>query len=246
MRGEVLQDFRKFIYHPMDVEEFERWWDEFKCDHKINESDLTEIGTRKAKDMWLLRMYDLRSKWSAAYTRGRTFLGMQINQHSESLNSMLHNHLDRQMSLVDLVEHYEFCLVQIRRKEIELDVVALGSIPFHDSSVDTFEKEAALIFTPVIFLKIREQIRSLAKWEVSRVGWDEDNRIKFKLSSLGEGEQLEVHVSCRFEGSLITNARCRCGLLESQLIPRAHIFIVLRNNRVDNIPSFCAMERWTM
>jgi hypothetical protein len=163
MRGEMLQDFRKFIYHLMDVEEFERWWDEFKCDHKINESDLTEIGTRKAKDMWLLRMYDLRSKWSAAYTRGRTFLGMQSNQHSESLNSMLHNHLDRQMSLVDLVEHYEFYLVQIRRKEIELDVVVLGSIPFHDSSVDTFEKEAALIFTPVIFLKIREQIRSLAK-----------------------------------------------------------------------------------
>jgi hypothetical protein len=57
----MLQDFRKFIYHPMDVEEFEKWWDEFKCDHKIIESDLAEIGTRKAKDMWLLQMYDLRS-----------------------------------------------------------------------------------------------------------------------------------------------------------------------------------------
>jgi zinc finger SWIM domain-containing protein 3 len=33
---------------------------------------------------------------------------MQSNQRSESLNSVLHNHLDRKMSLVDLMEHYEF------------------------------------------------------------------------------------------------------------------------------------------
>jgi hypothetical protein len=102
--------------------------------------------------------------------RGRTFLGMQSNQWSESLNSRLHSHLDRRMSLVDLVEHYEFCLVRIRRKEIELDAVALDPIPFHDSSTDPFEKEVARIFSPVIFLKIREQIRGVAKWEVSRVG----------------------------------------------------------------------------
>jgi hypothetical protein len=95
---------------------------------------------------------------------------MQSNQRSESLNSRLHSHLDRRMSLVDLVEHYEFCLVRIRRKEIELDAVALDSIPFHDSSTDPFEKEVAHIFSPVIFLKIREQIRGVAKWEVSRVG----------------------------------------------------------------------------
>jgi hypothetical protein len=95
LRGKMLQDFRKFIYHPMDVEEFEKWWDEFKCDHKIIESDLAKIGTRKAKDMWLLQMYDLRSKWSPAYMRERTFLGMRSNQWSESLNSRLHNHLDR-------------------------------------------------------------------------------------------------------------------------------------------------------
>jgi hypothetical protein len=104
--------------------------------------------------------------------------------------------------------------------------VALGSIPFHGSSADPFEKEAACIFTPIIFLKIREQIRSVPKWEVSRVGWDEDHRIRFELSSLGEGEQRQMHVSCCFEGSLITDARCRCGVLESHLIPCAHIFTV--------------------
>jgi hypothetical protein len=53
-------------------------------------------------------------------------------------------------------------------------------------------------------------------------------------------------VSCHFEGSLIKYARCRCRILESQLILCAHIFTVLRNSRVESIPPFCMMERWTM
>jgi hypothetical protein len=53
-------------------------------------------------------------------------------------------------------------------------------------------------------------------------------------------------VSCRFEGSLIIDARCRCRMLERELIPFAHIFTVLSNSRVESIPPFCVMERWTM
>jgi hypothetical protein len=230
--GKTLQDFRKFIYHPMDVEEFERWV-EFMYEHKIN-------------DMWLLRMYELKNKWSAAYTRGRTFLGMQSNQRSESLNSRLYSHLNRRMSLVDLVEHYEFCLLHICRKVIELDAIALGSIPFHDPGANPFEKEAAHIFTIEIFVRIREQIRGIAKWEVSGVVWNKDHRIRYELSSLGEGEQRQVYVSCRVEHSLITDARCKCRMLESQLIPCAHIFTVLRNIRTESIPPCCVMQRWTV
>jgi hypothetical protein len=136
-----------------------------------------------------MRMYEIRNKWPVAYTRGIIFLGMQINQQSESLNSRLHSHLNRRMSLVNLVEQYEFCLLRICKKEIKIDAVVLGSIPFHDTSVDRFEKEVAHIFTPEIFVKIREQIRGIAKWGVSRVAWDEDRAIRFELSSLGEGER---------------------------------------------------------
>ena len=50
LRGKMLHDFREFIYHPMEVEEFERRWVEFKCDHKITEDDLADTETRKGKD----------------------------------------------------------------------------------------------------------------------------------------------------------------------------------------------------
>ncbi|RLM61906.1 hypothetical protein C2845_PM14G20110 [Panicum miliaceum] len=63
-------------------------------------------------------MYELRRKWAATFTRGRHFLGMQSNQRSESLNSRLHNHLDRKMSMVDLVEHYEYKYTDMARKSL--------------------------------------------------------------------------------------------------------------------------------
>jgi hypothetical protein len=138
LSGKTLQDFRKFIYHPMDVEEFEIRWVDFKCEHKIN-------------DMWVMRMYELRNKWSAVYTRGRTFLGMQSNQRSESLNSRLHSHLNRWMSLIDFLEHYEFCLLRICRKEIELDAVALGSILSMILVLSPL-KEKLLTFSPQKYL----------------------------------------------------------------------------------------------
>jgi hypothetical protein len=53
-------------------------------------------------------------------------------------------------------------------------------------------------------------------------------------------------MSCHFECSLITDARCRCHMFESQLIPCAHIFTVLMNIRVESIPPCCVMQWWSM
>jgi zinc finger SWIM domain-containing protein 3 len=80
LRKEKLKDFRQFIYMRMEVDEFERRWAEYKQKHGVSE-----------KDSWFNRMYDLREKWSAAYTKGGYFLRMRSNQRSESLNSGLHN-----------------------------------------------------------------------------------------------------------------------------------------------------------
>jgi hypothetical protein len=47
------------------------------------------------------------------------------------------------MSLIDIVEHYEFCLLSIRRREVELDGISLNSIKFTEISTRPFEKIAA-------------------------------------------------------------------------------------------------------
>ena len=126
-RGAKLSDFRKFIYSAMEEGEFDRLWKEFRANHNIKQDNL-----------WVNMMYQQRRKWAATFTRGRYFLGMQSNQRSESLNSRLHNHLDRKMSLVWSI---------------------MSSAPFTKISADELEKSAAQTFTPVIFRRVIIQIR---------------------------------------------------------------------------------------
>uniref|UniRef100_K3YLN5 SWIM-type domain-containing protein n=1 Tax=Setaria italica TaxID=4555 RepID=K3YLN5_SETIT len=205
-RGSKLKDFRKFIYHAMEEGEFDRLWREFRGTHNIKEDNLC-----------VNRMYELRRKWAAT---------------SESLNSRLHNHLDRKMSLVDLMEHYEFCLSRIRQNEIELDVKALCSIPFTKISADVLEKSAVQIFTPTIFQKVSFHIRKSSNWSVTEVSLQGNNKRWF-------------HVTCTF-GSSLVDARCHCRKLEREGIPCAHTFCVMKYSRIESIPSCCVFVRWTM
>jgi zinc finger SWIM domain-containing protein 3 len=226
------KDFRKFIYHAMEVDEFERRWKEFRGNHKIKEDNF-----------WVNMMYELRRKWAAAYTRGRHFLGMQSNQRSESLNSRLHNHLDRKMSLVDLVEHYEFCLSRIRRNEIELDAKAMNSTPFTKIEAAQLEKSAAQLFTPEIFKKVRLQINKGCGWSVTEVTL-ENGCFRFEVALEATNKRF-LYVTCTF-GSSLVGTSCQCRKLEREGIPCSHIFCVLMYARIDIVPPCCVNQRWTM
>ena len=92
-----------------------------------------------------------KEKVAAAYTKGRYFLGMQSNQRSESLNSRVHNQLDRKMSLVDVVEHTEHCISRMRRNEAELDAICSQSVPFTRIDACLLEINAARIYKPKKF-----------------------------------------------------------------------------------------------
>ncbi|KAE8809675.1 protein FAR1-RELATED SEQUENCE 5-like [Hordeum vulgare] len=196
LRKQKLKDFRKFVYHIWDGDEFERRWVEFMVDYDISE-----------KDAWIMRMYELRKKWSRAYTKGRYFLGMQSNQRSESLNSRLHKNLDRRMSLVDLLEHSDHCLSRIRKNEAELDATASDIVPFTKLAAEPLERSAALIYTQVMFKKVKQQIEQLLKWEVAEVTKNDDvvlytvarkesRHVTYDVSSLAHGPWCGDCLTC--------------------------------------------------
>jgi hypothetical protein len=214
----------------MEVDEFESKWVKYKVRHNIME-----------RDMWILKMYELKDKWDAAFMKGRHFLGMRSNQMSESLNSRIHTHLNRTMSLIDLVEHYEFCLLSIRRREVELDGMSLNSVKFTDISADQFEKIVARIFTPALFLKVREQVRRLPKWDVTEFTWI-NGSMRSEVTSKEKDHRF--HVTCTFQGVLMVNVACQCCMMESEDISCGHIFYVLRFVQLETIPPCCIAGRW--
>ncbi|PNT73648.1 hypothetical protein BRADI_2g61631v3, partial [Brachypodium distachyon] len=197
---------------------------------------------------WMSRMYKLRKRWSAAYTNGRYFLGMQSNQHSESLNSRLHNHLDRKMSLVDLVEHSEHFMSRIRRNEAELDAKAANSVLFTRIDTNPLEKNDAHIYTPKMFRKVRYCIRRSSAWEIEE-HTERDGLVTFRaaLKERAEGGSRHVFfVECSFHGSSMNGIFCGCRKLECEGVPCSHIFSVLSFLGVETIPPCCVRIRWTM
>lgn len=232
LRGPMLTEFRKFIYYPMEEYEFEIRWARFVEKHEITD-----------KNVWISKMYKLRKKWSASYTKGKYFLGMLSNQRSESLNSRLHRHLDRKMSLVDLLEHYEHCLSCMCRNEGELDAKAANSVPFTRITADPLEKNVARIYTPEMFKKVRECIWKSSSWEIGDV-IEEDGLFSYKVTLKEHGHRFIVQFV--FDGSVVDGANCDCQKMKREDIPCAHIFAIWKHHRLDTIPRCLVITRWTM
>lgn len=228
----MLSDFRS-LHSTYGPEEFEKKWVEFKVVHKVGEDN-----------QWLMRMYNLRKKWAAAYTKGMFFLGMKSNQCSESLNSKLHRCLDRKFSLVLLVEHFEHCLSCMRHREAKLDLKASQSVPFTSNEASLIEKDAACLFTPSIFKKVKIEISKSIDWEVIDY-IDEDTVHRYVICLKDNPDKVKI-LNCNYEDSILKTLSCPCRKLECESLPCHHIFAVLFHLKLDAIPKFCVERRWTV
>ena len=113
-----------------------------------------------------------------AYTKGGYFLRMRSNQRSESLNSGLHNHLDRKMSIVDLLEHSTYYISRLRRNEGELDARASQSVTFTRITDHPLLKSAAGIYTPAMFKMVKDQFLKSTGWNIGGMTQEDDATIQ--------------------------------------------------------------------
>lgn len=136
----AVEAFRPLIYYGSSHATFEQRWNAFLAEHQ------------SAKNShWLRMMHNNKKLWSASFQFEKLFLGMKTNQRSESLNSSLHRHLDRQMSLLDLVEHYENCVSRLRETEAGLDCGASQSVPVLLTCHKEIEEACSKVFTAANF-----------------------------------------------------------------------------------------------
>ncbi|KAM0892909.1 hypothetical protein ACQ4PT_025458 [Festuca glaucescens] len=233
LRKTKLSDFRKFVYYYRNVDEFESRWADF-----LEEYEITE------KDAWINRMYELRKKWSRAYTKDRYFLRMQSNQRSESLNSRIHKNLDRRMSLADLLEHTDHCLWRIRKNEAELDARASQTVPFTELDAEPLLRSSANIYTPVMFKKVKQQIDQLPKWGVAKV--TKKDAVVVYVVAPKERRDVIYDVKLTMAGPMVQGVNCRCLKMETEEIPCTHIFSVLKFLGLISVPRCCISRRWTM
>ena len=116
--------------------------------------------TKRTKT-WLHRMYRKRTLWAASYLSGGFFLGMCSNQRSESLNSSLHLHLDYGMMIVDMIVHYENCIVRLRENEAYDDYTASQTLPVTVTECQAIESYAAKAFTQANFYMLQQDMKKV-------------------------------------------------------------------------------------
>jgi zinc finger SWIM domain-containing protein 3 len=224
-----LRLFRSFIYEVCPPDVFEEKWSAF----------VQKYQTNRNKE-WLNRMYKKRRLWAAAFLCGKYFMGMRTNQRSESLNSRLHVHLDGFMSLYDLVQHYEVCVSEMRRRESELDTIASQSWPVAVTDCREIEKAAAHVFTFANFELVQEQLHLVSMFDVGEVILD-GNRTRYRLiSNVIPGREFSVDYTCLGSDSDI---KCNCRKIERDGIPCKHIFLVLKHAGMTEIPKCCVLQR---
>jgi len=229
---EVKAKFKGLLYDRCSVDEIEIKWELFLVKHKV-----------KSEESWLHQMYQMRKLCCDAYQVGHCFLGMRSNQRSESLNAMLHEHLDGKMTLVSMLQHYERNLSDLRRNEAVLDIVALETVPFIEASASIFEKDAAWLFTPTVFDVVKFSIRDASECNVMEVldGCDATSYIVYKKGSRGVLFYVDVEMN---ERSVI-GIRCSCSKIECFGTPCSHIFHVLSFIQAACLPICCVRRRWT-
>lgn len=214
LRQPMLSEFRTFMYAPMSADDFEKKWTLFKERHGISD-----------ENKWISKMYKLRKMWAAAYLQGKYYLGMKSNQRSESLNSRLHRHLDRKMTLYDLVDHYEHCLSRRRRNEAELDSRASQSVPFTKLDAEQVEKSAAVLYTPNIFKLVKAQIDKTVRWTIGDIIYLGEY-LKFCVV-LKECVHDGVYVDCSSEGNYVSSITPLPAPVEKWNVGPSHVNIFL-------------------
>jgi zinc finger SWIM domain-containing protein 3 len=95
-------------------------------------------------------MYERREVWCAAYHANKRYLGLRSNQPSESLHSRIQFNLDRKMTLVELLEHFDNCLEKLHIREAQLDYNASYK-PCLEPNASVIVNDAAGRFTPGVF-----------------------------------------------------------------------------------------------
>ena len=226
-----LKEFRALLYYATTHKVFEERWAAF----------VRKWQTEKTKT-WLHRMYRKRTLWAASYLSGGFFLGMRSNQRSESLNSSLHLHLDYGMTIVDMIVHYENCIVRLRENEAYDDYTASQTLPVTVTECQAIESYAAKAFTQANFYMLQQDMKKVQELEViDRLTGTDSQRFVVAWKN-NRDHRFNVDYT---PGNSAETIKCSCRSMTRKGLPCKHIIHVLNALNLPVIPKCCVLRRFS-
>ncbi len=207
-------------------EEFDSQWDAIISDFGLEGNE------------WLANRYHIRKSWIPAFFMDTPLAGIiRTTSRSESSNSFFNHFIHRKLSFVEFWLRYDTGMECQRQEELKADHKSLHSTPLLMTPW-AVEKQASIVYTHAVFSKFQEEVVA-ARDCCSVVSITQTEGEKFVIISDGSRREREVRWC-----SQNMFASCSCKLFEGKGIPCWHIILVLRGEKLDELPMAYILKRW--
>ncbi|RYQ97611.1 hypothetical protein Ahy_B08g093688 [Arachis hypogaea] len=160
-------------------------------------------------------------KWGSAYLREHFFGRIRTTSQCEGIHSLLKNYVDSKTSLLEFMHKFS-----------EFSVLT--------TCLESFEKQAAELYTRNIFKLVKDEIEAAAALNVTECPNNGDI-IEYNTSEYFN-QQWQFKVSYNKDKDLFA---CECRLFETRGLPCSHIFGILKHHNAKCVPTSLILKRWT-
>ncbi|XP_050387196.1 protein FAR1-RELATED SEQUENCE 5-like [Argentina anserina] len=225
----------KLIYTSYSIQEWEREWARISVKHKVQ------------NNAWMKTLYEKRKKWAEAFCRGQWFGGICTTQRCEGMNHTFKLEVGKYTTLNDFIPRYQRGICRMRDRVLLDNFKSRNHCREYKTHMSSMEEFVFNTFTDDIYLVIRNQIDFEKKFRVSSrfPDWDSNNLMLYVTQYDKEDRRWAVqYIACSSEKEEDETYSCSCQLFESDGIPCAHIFCVMKSEGVRHYPKSLICPRW--
>ncbi|KAL6646750.1 hypothetical protein ACP70R_015444 [Stipagrostis hirtigluma subsp. patula] len=225
---EFLSQFKKCVYEDRSRAHFQKVWNDFLVKYKVKDNS------------WLDNMYKLREKWATVHRRDSFSADMTSTQRSEGMNNVFKKTFRRKLSLSELLEEYDRCIVRLRRAEKYEDYKSRHTDPVRCIDNLPLLETAAKSYTRTVYYVFEEEFKKQFSLSCSLL-FSEGINSTYKVTAF---DDMDDEAIVALNPSTL-DISCSCKLYGCVGILCKHALKVFNSCNIVTLPSQYILNRWT-
>lgn len=210
-------------------EEFQRTWDEMMNVYTLQDHQ------------WLISMYEIRHKWSTAYSKNVFSAGIKSCQRIESTNNVLDEIREKTTNLTQFLVAFEKMLKKWRRIEVEEEFKNRQSTPPLVINISETLRHASTVYTHKVFnIFLNEYLEGTGG--STSIEISQSNNLSNHEVMLNHKPNKKYAVT--FDSSNM-KINCSCRKFDSMGILCSHALRIYNIKGILRIPDQYFLKRWS-
>ncbi|XP_058776001.1 protein FAR1-RELATED SEQUENCE 5-like [Vicia villosa] len=186
---------------------------------------------------WVTKTYENKSLWATAYLRDNFFGRIRTTSQCEAINAIIKSYVRKKGYIFEFMHNFDEALRHYRNNELVADFKSKFLETALTTHLRLIESDAAKIYTTDIFKEVKDEIMKAGALIVKSFVRHGDVKMYVLTKYCTENYERRVV----YDG---TKFQCSCKLFDSRGLPCSHIFYVMKEEHVSNIPCSMVLSRW--